>query len=50
MSITMLISTLRIIILCDASSVRSIIIQHLSTAKIEFKMTSALVLIALITV
>ena len=46
----MLISTLRNAILCDASSVRSIIVQHLSTAEIRFDVTFALVLIALMTV
>ena len=46
----MLISTLRNAILCDASSVRSIIIQHLSTVKMRFDVTFALMLIALMTV
>ena len=46
----MLISTLRNVILCDASSVRNIIVQYLSTAEIEFDVTSALMLIAVMTV
>ena len=46
----MLISTLRNATLCDATSVRSIIVQYLSTAKMGFDITSALVLIALMTV
>ena len=46
----MLISTLRNAVLCDALSVRSIIIWHLSTAEMELDVTSALVLIALMTV
>ena len=50
MSITMSISTLRNTVLCDASSVRSIIIQHLSTVKTEFNVASVTVLIALMTV
>ena len=45
----MLISTLRNAALYNASSVRSIIIQHLSTVKIRFDVTSVPVLIALIT-
>ena len=36
--------------LCDALSVRSIIKLHLSTVKMRFNVTSALVLIALITI
>ena len=50
MSITTLISFLRNVTLYDALSVRSIIIQHLSTVKIRFDVTSALELIALITI
>ena len=46
----MLISSLRNTVLCDTTSVRSTIIQHLSTVKIRFDVTFMLVLIALITV
>ena len=50
MSIIISISTLRNVTLYNTSSVRSIIIWHLSTAKIKFNITSLLVLIALISV
>ena len=50
MSITTLIFTLRNAVLYDASSVKSIIIWHLSTAKMKFNVAYALVLIALMTV
>ena len=46
----MLISTLRNIMLCNATSVRDIIIWYLSTAEMGFDVTSALILIALTTV
>ena len=46
----MLISTLRNAVLYDVTSVRSIIIQHLSTAEMRFDVTFTLVLIALMTV
>ena len=43
-------NTLRNAVLYNATSVRDIIIQYLSTAEMRFDVTSALVLIALITV
>ena len=46
----MSISTLRKAVLCNAISAKSTIVQHLSTVKIEFNVTSTLMLIALMTV
>ena len=46
----MFIFTLRNAVLYNTLSVRSIIVQHLSTAKMRFNITSALILIALITI